>query len=84
MPAPAIVPDGDFHPRAPLRANEPLREKANQFWLDTIRPWILTRTAAFREEVPRASVIELDSPNHHISFDKEDETVRAIEDFLSG
>jgi pimeloyl-ACP methyl ester carboxylesterase len=78
----AIVPDGDYHPSAPLDAADELQAAADQYWMDTLRPWIRARTAAFQQEAPQAKIVKLDSSNHHIFIDKEDATVRAIDDFL--
>jgi pimeloyl-ACP methyl ester carboxylesterase len=82
-PALAIVPDGDFHPSVPLDASDVLRVAADRYWQETLRPWIRRRTAVFRRMVPTARVIELDTPHHHIFHAREDETVRAILDFLA-
>jgi pimeloyl-ACP methyl ester carboxylesterase len=82
VPALAVVPDGDYHPGRPLEASNELRRAADQYWLDRVRPWIRQRTEAFRAEAPAAQIVELDSPNHHIFIDKEDETVKAIDIFL--
>ncbi|MGB3715889.1 MAG: alpha/beta hydrolase [Candidatus Promineifilaceae bacterium] len=78
----AIVPDGDYHPSAPLDATVDLCEKADQYWMDTLRPWIRARTSAFQQEAPQAQIVTLDSPNHHIFIDKQDATVQAMDDFL--
>jgi pimeloyl-ACP methyl ester carboxylesterase len=78
----AIVPDGGFHPSVPVDACEELVRTAGQFWLDTLRPWIRQRTALFRRAAPTARVVELDAPYHHIHLAREDETVKAIYDFL--
>lgn len=78
----AIVPDGNFHPSVPLDATDELRKSADQYWREKLRPWIRRRTEVFRQAAQTARVIELDSPFHHIFIAKEDETVKAINDFL--
>jgi hypothetical protein len=78
----AIVPDGDFNPSTPLDASEELRMAADQFWMDTMLPWIRARTAAYQQEAPHARIINLDSPNHHIFIDRVDEVVDAMGELL--
>ena len=79
----AIVPDGNFHQGVPLDATDELRRAADRYWEEKLLPWIRQRTKAFRQAVPTACVVELDSPCHHIFIAKEDETVKAINDFLA-
>ena len=79
----AFVPDGDYNPGVPLDATNELQTAADHYWLDTIRPWIRARTAAFRHEAPNAKIVELDSPNHHIFIDRIDEVLQVTEEFLS-
>jgi hypothetical protein len=79
----AIVPDGSYHQGVPLDATDELRRAADQYWQGKLLPWIRRRTDAFRQAVPTARVVELDSPYHHIFIAQEDETVRAIIDFLA-
>jgi pimeloyl-ACP methyl ester carboxylesterase len=79
----AIVPDGSYHQGVPLDATDELRRAADQYWQETLLPWIRRRTEAFRQAAPTARVVELDSPYHHIFIAQEDETVRAIIDFLA-
>jgi pimeloyl-ACP methyl ester carboxylesterase len=80
----AIVPDGNFHQGVPLDATDELRQAADRYWEEKLLPWIRQRTEAFRQAVPTARVVELDSPYHHIFIAREDETVKAINDFLAG
>jgi pimeloyl-ACP methyl ester carboxylesterase len=79
----AIVPDGSYHQSVPLDATDELRRAADQYWQETLLPWIRRRTEAFRQAAPTAWVVELDSPYHHIFIAEEDETVRAMVDFLA-
>jgi hypothetical protein len=79
----AIVPDGDYHPSVPLNATDELQHAADRYWRDVMRPWIRQRTATFRQVAPAGRVIELDSPHHYIFIAEEDETVKAILDFLA-
>jgi pimeloyl-ACP methyl ester carboxylesterase len=78
----AIVPDGNFHQGVPLDATDELRRAADRYWEEKLLPWIRQRTEAFRQAVPTARVVELNSPYHHIFIAREDETVKAINDFL--
>jgi len=78
----AIVPAGNFHPSVPLDAMDELRRAADQYWEEKFLPWIRQRTATFRQAVPTARIVELDSSHHYIFIAKEDETVKAINDFL--
>ena len=80
----AIVPDGDYHQGVPPDATEAFRLAADRYWEEVLLPWIRQRTQAFRQAVPTACVVELDSPYHHIFIAKEDETVQAVNDFLAG
>jgi pimeloyl-ACP methyl ester carboxylesterase len=82
VPMLAIVPDGDFHPSVPLDAPDELRQAADQYWTERLRPWIRRRTEVFGQAAPTAQVLALNSPFHHVFIAKEDETVRAIEEFL--
>lgn len=79
----AIVPDGEFHHGLPPDAPPELRQAADRYWLDNIRPWIRHRTVLFRQAAPGARIVELDAPNHLIFIAKEDETVSAIQDFVN-
>jgi pimeloyl-ACP methyl ester carboxylesterase len=83
-PTLAVVPAGNYHPGAPLDATDELRRAADRYWQERLLPWIRQRTETFRQAVPTARIVELDSPNHHIFIAKEDETVKAIDDFLVG
>ena len=78
----AIVPDGSYHQGIPLDATDELRRAADQYWQERLLPWIRRRTEAFRRAAATARVVELDSPYHHIFIAREDETVKAINDFL--
>jgi pimeloyl-ACP methyl ester carboxylesterase len=80
----AIVPDGRFHQGVPLDATDELRRAADRYWEEKLLPWIRQRTEAFRQAAPTARVVELDSPYHHIFIAEEDETAKAINDFLAG
>ena len=80
----AIVPDGDFHQGVPLDANDELKRAANMFWEGKLLPWIRQRTEAFRQAAPTAHVVEIVSPYHHIFIAEEEQTVKAINDFLAG
>jgi pimeloyl-ACP methyl ester carboxylesterase len=62
----ANVPDGNFHQGVPLDATDELRRAADRYWEKKLLPWIRQRTKAFRQAVPTACVVELDSPYHHI------------------
>ncbi len=83
IPMLAIVPDGNPHPHVPLDATDELRQAADKYWEEKYLPWIRQRTAAFRQAAPKARVVELDSPHHHIFIAKEDETAQTISDFLA-
>ncbi len=78
----AVVPNGNYHPGVPLDAPEELRRAADKYWEEKLLPWIRQRTEVFRQAAPTSFVIELDSPNHRIFFAKEDETLKAIFNFL--
>ena len=78
----AIVPDGRYHQAVPPGAAPELRQAADRYWQDVLRPWLRQRTEAFRRAAPAARVVTLDSPYHHIHIAEEDETVRAIDAFL--
>jgi pimeloyl-ACP methyl ester carboxylesterase len=80
----AIVPDGNFHPSVPLDATEELRRDADRYWAEVLRPWIRQRTETFCQAAPASRIVRFDSPYHHIFIAEEDETVRAIDDFLLG
>jgi pimeloyl-ACP methyl ester carboxylesterase len=82
VPMLAIVPDGNYHQGVPLDATDELRRAADRYWAEKIRPWIRLRTAVFRQAVPTSRIVELDTPSHHIFIAKEDETVKAIDEFL--
>ena len=82
-PALAIVPNGDYHPGVPLDAADELRQAADEYWRGVLLPWIRRRTETFRQDVPKARIVELDTPHHHLHIAREPETVEAIEDFLS-
>jgi pimeloyl-ACP methyl ester carboxylesterase len=77
----AIVPDGNRHQGVPLDASDELRRAADRYWADRILPWIRQRTQIFLEAAPTARIILLDTPYHHIFIAREEETVRAINDF---
>lgn len=83
IPMLAIVPDGDTHPAVPLDATDELRQAADAFWRQVLHPWIRRRTETFRQAVPAARIIELDSPHHHIFIAREAETVQAIDELVS-
>jgi pimeloyl-ACP methyl ester carboxylesterase len=83
-PMMALVPDGRYHQGVPLDATEELRQAADRYWQERILPWLRQRTEAFRQAAPRARVVALDSPYHHIYLAEEDEALRAILDFLAG
>jgi pimeloyl-ACP methyl ester carboxylesterase len=78
----AIVPDGSFHQAVPLDASDELRQAADRYWVEELLPWIRQRTETFRQAAPAARVVTLDSPFHHIFIAAEDETVRAINEFV--
>lgn len=78
----AIVPAGESHPLAPADASEELLRAANQYWIGQHLPWIRRRTQEFRSAAPDARVVELDTSNHTIFIAREDETVRAIFEFV--
>lgn len=80
-PMMAIVPVGRFHPLVPPDASAELRQAANDYWVEQYLPWIQRRTQMFRDAVPGARVVELDTSNHTIFVAKEDETVQAIFEF---
>lgn len=82
-PALAIVPNGDYHPGVPLDAADELRQAADEYWRGVLLPWIRRRTETFRHAVPRARIVELDTPHHHLFIAREQETAQVIEDFLS-
>jgi hypothetical protein len=78
----ALVLGGRNNPFLPPNAPAELERSANAYYVETFRPWLQRRTDLFREAVPDARVIELDTSNHTIFVAKEDETVDAILDFL--
>ncbi len=78
----AIVPVGRGNPFVAGDASSELRQAANQYWADHYRPWHERRTERFRDAVPNARVVEFDTSNHAVFVACEDETVRAIFDFL--
>ncbi len=78
----AIVPAGSSHPLLPPDASDELRRAATAYRLDESLPWIQRRTRLFREAVPGARVVELDTSNHTIFVAREAETVQAIFEFL--
>jgi pimeloyl-ACP methyl ester carboxylesterase len=78
----AIIPTGNFHPNVPLEASDELRDNANKFWNEKFLPSVREKTKVFQKMAPGSQVIELDSPHHRIFISKEDETVRAIFNFL--
>jgi pimeloyl-ACP methyl ester carboxylesterase len=80
----AIVPAGRDNPFVPDEATTEVRHAANRYWVDRYLPWHRRRTETFREAVPHARVVELDTSNHTVFIAREDETVCAILDFLSG
>ena len=82
-PALAIVPNGDYHPGVPLDAADELRQDADEYWRGVLLPWIRRRTETFRHAAPTARIVELDTPHHHLYIAREQETVEAMEDFLS-
>ena len=83
-PALAIVPIGDYHPGVPLDAADEVRQAADEYWRGVLLPWIRRRTETFRQAVPMARIVELDTPHHHLFIAREQETAQAIEGFLSG
>ena len=78
----AIVLAGNSHPLMPPDASDQLRQAANGYWVNKFLPWIQRRTQMFRDAVPGARVVELDTSNHTIFVAKEAETVQAIFEFL--
>ena len=78
----AIVLGGSSHPLMPPDASAELRRAANVYWVDEFVPRIQRRTQMFRDAVPDARVVELDTSNHPIFVAREDETVQAIFEFL--
>ena len=81
-PALALVLGGRNNPFLPPNAPAELERTANAYYVETFLPWVQRRTGLFREAVPDARVIELDTSNHTIFVAKEDETVEAILDFV--
>ncbi len=81
-PMMAIVLAGKSHPLMPPDASDELRRAANAYWVDKFFPWIQRRTKMFRDAVPGATLIDLDTSNHTIFIAKEAETVQAIFEFL--
>ena len=77
----AIVPGGDYHHGAPPDADEKLRQAADHFWREVVRPWIHQRTATFRRAAPSARIVEFDAPNHLIFIARESQTAAAIKSF---
>lgn len=82
-PALAIMPVGTTHPFLQPDAPDALRRSANSYYAETRLPRIKRRTDLFRQAVPDARIIELDTSNHTIFVAREDETVDAILSFLS-
>lgn len=78
----ALVPDGATHPFLPPDAPPETVEASNAFYAQQVLPWLRRRTALFRQQVPTARVVELDTSNHHVFIAREDETVAAVLDFL--
>jgi pimeloyl-ACP methyl ester carboxylesterase len=81
-PSLALVLGGTTHPFLPPGAPKDLEVAANAYYRDHFVPRIKRRTELFREAVPDATIIELDTSNHTIFIAKEDETVEAILEFL--
>jgi pimeloyl-ACP methyl ester carboxylesterase len=79
----AIVPDGKHHQAVPSDATEVLRCAADRYWIEKRLPWIHQRTEVFCQAASTASVVELDTPYHHIHIGAEEETVAAIREFLA-
>ncbi len=79
----AVVPMGRSNPFLAEAASEQLREAANRYWVDRFLPRVQRRTQRFRDAVPGARVVELDTSNHSVFIAREDETVRAIFEFLA-
>lgn len=78
----AIVPDGQHHQAVPPDAEEELRSAADRYWIERRLPWIRQRTEVFCAAAPTASVVELDTPYHHVYIGVEEETVAAIHRFV--
>lgn len=81
-PALALVLSGRTNPFLPPDAPEELVHAANAYYVEKVRPWLQRRTDLFREAVPDARVVELDTSNHTLFVAKEYETVNAMLDFL--
>lgn len=79
----AVVPNGNYHPGVPLDAPDELRYAADKYWGEKLLPWIQQRTEAFHQAAPTSHIVEIDSPNHRIFIAKEDETLKAIFNFLA-
>jgi pimeloyl-ACP methyl ester carboxylesterase len=79
----AIVPDGSYHQSVPIDAADELRKAADEFWVRKTLPWIRQRTETFRQAVPAAQVITIDSPYHHIFLAEEDKVMKAITHFMT-
>jgi pimeloyl-ACP methyl ester carboxylesterase len=78
----ALVPGGSTHPFLRPDESGELRDAANAYYRERYVPRARRRTALFREAVPSAVVVELDTSNHTVFVAKEDETLEAIFDFL--
>lgn len=78
----AITPVGHYHPGVPLDTSEDIQKAANKYWQERVLPFIQETIKSFRQSAPTAHIVELDTPNHRVFLAKEDETVRAIFDFL--
>ena len=79
----ALVLAGTSHPLTPPDASAELRTTLDAYWTSTFLPWVQRRTQEFRDAAPSARIVELDTSNHTIFVAREDETVRAISDFLA-
>jgi pimeloyl-ACP methyl ester carboxylesterase len=82
VPQLAFVLGGTTHPFLAGNASAELRRAANTYYIEHFRPWLQRRTDLFRQSVPGATVIELDTSNHTIFIARERETITAISDFV--
>jgi pimeloyl-ACP methyl ester carboxylesterase len=81
-PALALVLGGHEHPFLPPDASEELRQAGNTYYEQSFVPRIRQRTQLFRDAVPDARVIELNTSNHTLFIAEEDATHEALIDFL--
>lgn len=78
----AIYAETAGHPFLPLHADPELRQKADAYHVNVIRPWGEASIRELRQAKPRARIVELHETLHHVFIQRPEQIASLIEQFL--